>query len=114
MQLNYKSLFLIILVVITSCNSDKKQHQFTNELIHETSPYLLQHAHNPVNWKAWNETSLAQAKKENKLIVISVGYAACHWCHVMEKESFEDSLIAKTMNLNFINIKVDREEKARC
>ncbi len=108
---NYKSLFLIILIVLASCTDDKKQHQFTNDLIHETSPYLLQHAHNPVNWKAWNDTSLALAKKENKLLIISVGYAACHWCHVMEKESFEDSLIAKTMNANFINIKVDREER---
>jgi len=107
---NYKSLLLIILIVLVSCTDDKK-HQFTNDLIHETSPYLLQHAHNPVNWKAWNDTSLAQAKKENKLLVISVGYAACHWCHVMEKESFQDSLIAKTMNSNFINIKVDREER---
>jgi len=108
---NYKSLFLIILIVLSSCADSEKQHQFTNELIHETSPYLLQHAHNPVNWKAWNDSSLAQAKKEHKLIVISVGYAACHWCHVMEKESFQDSLIAKTMNANFINIKVDREER---
>ena len=112
MIFNYKSLFLlIILLVLLGCIYETKKHQFTNDLIHETSPYLLQHAHNPVNWKAWNETSLAQAKKENKLIVISIGYAACHWCHVMEKESFEDSLIAKIMNLDFINIKVDREER---
>jgi uncharacterized protein YyaL (SSP411 family) len=108
---SYNIILLLILILFTACNDDKKQHQFTNELIHETSPYLLQHAHNPVNWKAWNEASLAQAKKENKLIVISIGYAACHWCHVMEKESFEDSLIAKKMNLDFINIKVDREER---
>lgn len=107
----YKLLFLISLILFASCTDAEKKHQFTNELIHETSPYLLQHAHNPVNWKAWNDNSLAQAKKENKLIVISVGYAACHWCHVMEKESFEDSLIAKTMNADFINIKVDREER---
>ncbi len=107
----YKSAFLIILMAFASCADSEKQQQFTNELIHETSPYLLQHAHNPVNWKAWNDKSLAQAKKENKLIVISVGYAACHWCHVMEKESFQDSLIAKTMNADFINIKVDREER---
>ena len=92
------------------CSKNKK-HLYTNDLISETSPYLLQHAHNPVNWKAWNTTSLAKAKKENKLIVISVGYAACHWCHVMEEESFEDSIVAKTMNKNFINIKVDREER---
>jgi len=83
----------------------------TNELIHETSPYLLQHAHNPVNWYAWNEEALALAKKENKLMLISIGYAACHWCHVMERESFENDSIAKIMNENFINIKIDREER---
>lgn len=86
-------------------------HKYTNDLIHETSPYLLQHAHNPVNWKAWNDETLAEAKETNKLILISVGYAACHWCHVMERESFEDSLVAQVMNNNFINIKVDREER---
>ena len=86
-------------------------HEHTNDLIHETSPYLLQHAHNPVDWKAWNDNSLEQAKNENKLLLISIGYSSCHWCHVMEKESFEDSLVASTMNKNFINIKVDREER---
>ena len=83
----------------------------SNALIHETSPYLLQHAYNPVNWKAWNSETLALAKKENKLIIISVGYSACHWCHVMEEESFENDSIAKIMNANFISIKVDREER---
>ncbi len=83
----------------------------TNSLITETSPYLLQHAHNPVNWKAWNEEILLQAKKENKLLLISIGYAACHWCHVMEHECFEDEEVAKTMNTNFVNIKIDREER---
>ncbi|MEZ4798086.1 MAG: thioredoxin domain-containing protein [Flavobacteriaceae bacterium] len=87
------------------------EHQYTNELINETSPYLLQHAHNPVNWKAWNDKTLDEAKTSNKLILISVGYASCHWCHVMEHESFEDSLVAQIMNKNFINIKVDREER---
>ncbi|OEK09179.1 thioredoxin [Flavivirga aquatica] len=87
------------------------KHQYTNDLIHESSPYLLQHAHNPVNWQAWNEKTLTKAKTENKLILISVGYAACHWCHVMEHESFEDSLVAQVMNKNFVNIKVDREER---
>jgi len=86
-------------------------HKYTNDLIKETSPYLLQHAHNPVNWKAWNDQTLSEAKESNKLILISVGYAACHWCHVMEHESFEDSLVAQVMNDNFINIKVDREER---
>lgn len=87
------------------------EHEYTNDLVNETSPYLLQHAHNPVNWKAWNKETLAEAKSENKLMLISVGYAACHWCHVMEHESFEDSLVAQVMNKSFINIKVDREER---
>ncbi|AUC83759.1 thioredoxin domain-containing protein [Lacinutrix sp. Bg11-31] len=86
-------------------------HKFTNNLINETSPYLLQHAHNPVNWEAWNSTTLKLAKQSNKLIIISVGYAACHWCHVMEHESFEDEAVAQVMNSNFVNIKVDREER---
>jgi uncharacterized protein YyaL (SSP411 family) len=82
-----------------------------NELSKETSPYLLQHANNPVHWKAWNSHSLAQAKDQNRLIIISVGYSACHWCHVMEHESFEDDEVAQTMNAHFVNIKVDREER---
>ncbi len=82
-----------------------------NELSKETSPYLLQHANNPVNWKAWNTHSLAQAKNQNRLIIISIGYSACHWCHVMEHESFEDDEVAQTMNAYFVNIKVDREER---
>ena len=86
-------------------------NKYTNDLIKETSPYLLQHAHNPVDWKAWNTNTLALAKQSNKLIIISVGYAACHWCHVMEHESFEDEAVSKVMNNNFINIKVDREER---
>ena len=86
-------------------------HKYTNALIHESSPYLLQHAHNPVDWHPWSEEVLEKAKKENKLLIISVGYAACHWCHVMEHESFEDSTVAKIMNDNFVCIKVDREER---
>jgi hypothetical protein len=82
-----------------------------NSLIKESSPYLLQHANNPVNWYAWNDETLALAKKENKLILVSIGYSACHWCHVMEHESFEDEQVATIMNENFINIKVDREER---
>jgi len=105
-----------LLILLFSCkgqNNDSipKKHQFTNELSKETSPYLLQHAHNPVNWKAWNSTTLAEAKIANKLIVISIGYSACHWCHVMEEESFENTVVAKVMNEHFINIKVDREER---
>ncbi|PRX57748.1 thioredoxin domain-containing protein [Flagellimonas meridianipacifica] len=86
-------------------------HKFTNDLIHETSPYLLQHAHNPVNWEAWKPEVLERAQKEDKLLIISIGYAACHWCHVMEHECFEDEEVAQTMNKNFINIKIDREER---
>ncbi len=82
-----------------------------NLLSQETSPYLLQHASNPVNWKAWNANSLAEAKDKNKLIIVSIGYSACHWCHVMEHESFEDREVADVMNAYFISIKVDREER---
>ncbi|MBF6641139.1 thioredoxin domain-containing protein [Flavobacterium sp. J49] len=82
-----------------------------NELHLETSPYLLQHANNPVHWKAWNEKSLAEAKATNKLIIISIGYSSCHWCHVMEHESFENDEVAAVMNTHFINIKIDREER---
>lgn len=90
---------------------EKEKYQYNNELINESSPYLLQHAHNPVNWQAWNDKSLRQAKEESKLMIISVGYSACHWCHVMEHESFEDEGVAEVMNSDFINIKVDREER---
>lgn len=83
----------------------------SNKLSKESSPYLLQHANNPVNWYAWNDDTLALAKRENKLILVSIGYSACHWCHVMEHESFEDEQVAAIMNENFINIKVDREER---
>ncbi|MDQ1363475.1 MAG: uncharacterized protein QG652_1336 [Pseudomonadota bacterium] len=82
-----------------------------NQLAHEISPYLLQHACNPVNWHAWNTAALEQAKKENKPILLSIGYSACHWCHVMAHESFEDECTARIMNAHFINIKVDREER---
>jgi len=82
-----------------------------NSLIHETSPYLLQHAKNPVQWYSWSETALKKAKDENKPIFLSIGYSSCHWCHVMAHESFENSEIAKIMNENFVNIKVDREER---
>ena len=84
---------------------------YTNSLINETSPYLLQHAHNPVDWYPWGEEALNKAKKENKMLLISVGYAACHWCHVMEHESYEDTTVAKIMNEHFVCIKVDREER---
>ena len=89
-----------------------KDFSFTNSLIKETSPYLLQHAHNPVNWHPFSAKIFEIAKAENKPILISIGYSACHWCHVMEHESFEDSEVANIMNENFINIKVDREERS--
>lgn len=82
-----------------------------NRLSKETSPYLLQHAHNPVDWFPWGEEAFNKATKEDKPILVSIGYAACHWCHVMERESFEDPAVAKLMNENFVNIKVDREER---
>lgn len=88
-----------------------KSSKHTNSLINESSPYLLQHAHNPVNWHPWNNDILKKAQEENRLIVISVGYAACHWCHVMEHESFEDEEVAEVMNAHFYSIKVDREER---
>lgn len=85
---------------------------YTNSLINETSPYLLQHAHNPVNWFPWSEETFEKARKEDKPVFLSVGYSACHWCHVMEHESFEDKETAELMNTLFVNIKVDREERA--
>ena len=87
------------------------KHPYTNQLINQTSPYLLQHAHNPVNWYAWGEEALQKAQQENKPILVSIGYAACHWCHVMERESFENVATAEIMNQHFINIKIDREER---
>ncbi len=83
----------------------------SNKLVNETSPYLLQHAHNPVQWYPWGDEALQKAKEEDKPILVSIGYAACHWCHVMERESFEDETVAAIMNENFINIKIDREER---
>jgi len=82
-----------------------------NQLISETSPYLQQHAHNPVDWYPWGEEALNRARTENKPILLSIGYSACHWCHVMEHESFEDVTTATLMNERFVNIKVDREER---
>src|SRR3989442_5750479 len=87
------------------------QHKHTNRLIHETSPYLLQHAHNPVDWYPWSEEAFSRARAENKPVLLSVGYSACHWCHVMERESFENPGIARVMNENFVSVKVDREER---
>lgn len=82
-----------------------------NRLIHEKSPYLLQHAYNPVDWFPWGEEAFEKAKREDKPIFLSIGYSTCHWCHVMEKESFEDMEVAELINERFIAIKVDREER---
>src|SRR2546423_15611161 len=87
------------------------EHKHTNQLQHETSPCLLQHAHNPVDWHPWGAEALAKSRAENKPILLSIGYSACHWCHVMEHESFENEEIARLMNEHFVNIKVDREER---
>lgn len=83
----------------------------TNQLASETSPYLLQHAGNPVEWLPWGEAALARARREDKPIFLSIGYAACHWCHVMAHESFEDEATAALLNRDFIAVKVDREER---
>ena len=102
--------FISLLLIITACEN-KESKEMSNNLINETSPYLLQHAYNPVDWNPWDSKYLDLAKKENKLVIISVGYSSCHWCHVMERESFEDTIAAKLMNEKYISIKVDREER---
>lgn len=108
-------LFLVISIVawvqLQNSATQNPLEQPANRLIHATSPYLLQHAHNPVDWYEWGEEALAKAKNEDKPILISIGYSSCHWCHVMERESFENEEIARIMNENFICIKVDREER---
>lgn len=109
MGFKYRLLTVLFSLLFFAC-SQKKKIKHTNALINESSPYLLQHAHNPVNWHPWNSKYLKQAEKENKLVLLSIGYASCHWCHVMEKETFENEEVAKFMNENFINIKIDREE----
>ncbi|GAB4232454.1 MAG: thioredoxin domain-containing protein [Ekhidna sp.] len=104
---------LIFLIVLYGCkhNNESDMQKHTNDLIRSTSPYLLQHAHNPVQWKEWGKEALDLAKQQDKPILVSIGYSSCHWCHVMEKESFEDTAVAAVMNKHFINIKVDREER---
>jgi len=86
-------------------------HKHTNKLINESSPYLLQHAHNPVDWYPWGTEAFERAKKKDKPIFLSIGYSTCHWCHVMERESFENEQIAEIMNEHFVSIKVDREQR---
>ncbi len=118
MKIMLYTLLLIHLSFLTGCTdenankkSNKEENMYTNKLIEESSPYLLEHAHNPVNWYPWGKEALEKAARENKPIIISIGYAACHWCHVMEHESFSDPEVAKVMNEHFVAIKVDREER---
>ena len=112
-----KKLFTVLFALALTSSCLQSQHKltmdysYTNKLIDETSPYLLQHAHNPVNWYPWGEEAFAKAKAENKLVLVSIGYSACHWCHVMEHESFEDDSAAAVMNDRYVCIKVDREER---
>jgi len=105
-----KYLVLIIFILATGVNMDHAE-EATNRLIHEKSPYLLQHAHNPVDWYPWGEEAFLKAKKEDKPIFLSIGYSTCHWCHVMEEESFSSPEVAKILNQYFVAIKVDREER---
>ncbi|WP_076550645.1 thioredoxin domain-containing protein [Maribacter ulvicola] len=120
MKVNSLVFVLVSILILGSCKEKNKNEsdgvaqdspEFTNDLINETSPYLLQHAHNPVEWKPWSDAAFKKAADENKLVVLSVGYSTCHWCHVMEEESFEDAEVAKLMNDKFVSIKVDREER---
>ncbi|RRQ47989.1 thioredoxin domain-containing protein [Maribacter algicola] len=125
MKSTSRFLMLVCLFSFLSCKNSRPEKEikkednellsndfeYTNELIAETSPYLLQHAHNPVNWKPWSDKAFTLAKEKNSLILLSIGYSTCHWCHVMEEESFEDIEVAQMMNDNFISIKVDREER---
>ena len=101
----------LTLLLCWACQAQQSEHAYTNALADQSSPYLLQHAHNPVDWHPWNDETLAKAKAEDKMLLISVGYAACHWCHVMEHESFEDTAVARVMNTHFVPVKVDREER---
>jgi uncharacterized protein YyaL (SSP411 family) len=94
-----------------SASKSSEDWRYANHLIHEKSPYLLQHAHNPVDWYPWGEEAFAKARREKQPIFLSIGYSTCHWCHIMERESYSDPEIAKVMNANFVNIKVDREER---
>src|SRR4029078_6523972 len=92
-------------------SSEGSGDKHTNRLIHETSPYLLQHAHNPVDWRPWGDEAFALARSQDRPVFLSIGYSACHLCHVMERESFEDQETADLLNARFVSIKVDREER---
>src|SRR5689334_1928546 len=99
----------LLLLLIAAAPTTQPAH--TNRLAKEKSPYLLQHAHNPVDWFAWGDEAFAKAKKENKPILLSIGYSTCHWCHVMERESFENVEVAALLDAHFVPVKVDREER---
>ncbi len=101
---------IIFFIMAVTVMMQAKTYKYTNSLIYQNSPYLLEHAHNPVDWYAWTKEAFKKAKEENKMIFLSIGYSTCHWCHVMEKESFENLQVAKVLNKNYISIKVDREE----
>src|ERR1043166_3064776 len=105
------SILALVWLVTANHNPAGPTTTQTNRLAHEKSPYLLQHAHNPVQWYPWGEEAFAKARKENKPIFLSIGYSTCHWCHVMAHESFENEEVAAIMNREFVNIKVDREER---
>src|SRR5688572_609220 len=111
----YRSFLFGSMLLFLSCQGQKLSEQAgavtLNNLSKSNNPYLLEHADNPVNWYEWGEEALAKAKKENKPLIISIGYSSCHWCHVMERESFMDTAVARVMNDNFISIKIDREER---
>ncbi|MGB5645616.1 MAG: thioredoxin domain-containing protein, partial [Muriicola sp.] len=110
----FTAIYITLVSLSVGCKPQEgktEEQAFSNALIHETSPYLLQHAHNPVDWVPWSDKALKEAQAQDKLIVVSIGYSSCHWCHVMEEESFENTEVARLMNENFISIKVDREER---
>src|SRR5712691_4696722 len=105
------TLGLMIALSASAASIAEAQHSYTNHLANERSPYLQLHAHNPVDWYPWGDEAFRKAREENKPIFLSIGYATCHWCHVMEQESFSDPLIGEMMNATFVSIKVDREER---
>src|SRR5437867_6748790 len=108
------ALFLVAAVAVSTAggaDAPKAKSKFTNRLARETSPYLLMHAHNPTDWFAWGPEAFEKARKEGKLVFLSIGYSSCFWCHVMERESFNNEAVAKILNDSFVCIKVDREER---
>src|SRR4051794_37777447 len=110
----WRTTFLVLLLIavpLSAAAPPQPTKRKPNRLARESSPYLLQHAHNPVNWYPWGEEAFAKAKKEGKLVFLSIGYSSCHWCHVMERESFANDEVAKVLNEHFVCIKVDREER---